>query len=218
MKRRIFLIPSLIAAGFFPGKADATPGVPIVKKADPQSILERLRIKHLFSLAGHRSHSSHSSHACHSSHASSSSGGYIPRSTYTSPTYSSPTYSPPTVPAVPPSVAPSPAPLYSAPVTTQPATPKSDAPAARVIATPTSPGASPSVPLKVLPGNSGKFKQIVMLVQSGLTAYGYYGVPLTGAVDEDTRAALKQMQQDNNLKVTGTITSEVLTAFGIAAQ
>ena len=57
-----------------------------------------------------------------------------------------------------------------------------------------------------------------MLVQSGLTAYGYYGGPLTGAVDEDTRAALRQMQQDNNLKVTGTVTAEVLTVFGISAQ
>lgn len=214
MKRRIFLIPSLIAAGFFTGKADAMPGMPIVKKPDPQSILERLRIKHLFSLAGHRSHSSHSSHASHSSHSSSSSGGYIPRSTYSSPSYSSPSYSPP----APPSVTPAPAPLYSPPAAAQPATPKSNAPAPAVTTPPTALGASPSVPLKVLPGNSGKFKQIVILVQSGLTAYGYYGGLLTGAVDEDTRAALKQMQLDNNLKVTGTITSEVLTAFGIAAQ
>jgi His-Xaa-Ser repeat protein HxsA len=77
---------------------------------------------------------------------------------------------------------------------------------------------SQNPPLKVLPGNSNKFKQIVMLVQSGLTAYGYYGGPLTGAVDEDTKAALRQMQQDNNLKVTGTVTAEVLNAFGISAQ
>ncbi|MFF0952333.1 peptidoglycan-binding protein [Rhizobium leguminosarum] len=41
---------------------------------------------------------------------------------------------------------------------------------------------------------------------------------MTGVVDEDTRAALSQMQKDNNLKITGSVTTEVLNAFGIAAQ
>jgi len=70
-------------------------------------------------------------------------------------------------------------------------------------------------PAKTLPGNSNKFRQVVIQVQSGLTADGYYAGALTGVVDADTRAALSQMQQDNNLKVTGTITTEVLDAFGI---
>ncbi|WP_409566803.1 peptidoglycan-binding domain-containing protein [Rhizobium leguminosarum] len=73
-------------------------------------------------------------------------------------------------------------------------------------------------PEKTLPGNSNKFRRIVIQVQSGLTAYGYYAGSLTGVVDEDTRAALSQMQKDNNLKVTGTVTTEVLNAFGIAAR
>ncbi|WP_409566640.1 peptidoglycan-binding domain-containing protein [Rhizobium leguminosarum] len=55
-------------------------------------------------------------------------------------------------------------------------------------------------------------------MQSGLPAYGYYAGSLTGVVDEDTRAALSQMQKDNKLKVTGTVTTEVLNAFGIAAR
>jgi His-Xaa-Ser repeat protein HxsA len=59
---------------------------------------------------------------------------------------------------------------------------------------------------------------IVIQVQSGLTAYGYYAGALTGVVDEDTKAALSQMQKDNNLKETGTITNDVLTAFGIEAR
>ncbi len=189
MKRRIFVIPSLIAAGFLPMQADAMPGATIIKKTDPQSILERLKLRHLYSLAGHRSHSSHSSH---SSHRSGSGGGYVPRTTYSAPTYN-----------------PAPAPLYSAPTFTAPA-----------VRTPPPAPATPKTvsPAKVLPGNSGKFKQIVILVQSGLTAYGYYAGALTGVVDEDTRAALTQMQTDNNLKVTGTITSEVLTAFGVEAR
>ncbi|NKQ74107.1 His-Xaa-Ser repeat protein HxsA, partial [Rhizobium sp. UPM1132] len=41
MKRRVFLIPSLLAAGFLPVKTDAMPLDPIVKKPDPHSILER---------------------------------------------------------------------------------------------------------------------------------------------------------------------------------
>ncbi|WP_246706224.1 peptidoglycan-binding domain-containing protein [Rhizobium leguminosarum] len=73
-------------------------------------------------------------------------------------------------------------------------------------------------PAKTLPGNSNKLRRIVIQVQSGLTAYGYYAGALTGVADEDTRAALTQMQKDNNLKITGTVTTEVLNAFGIAAQ
>ncbi|ACS58911.1 peptidoglycan-binding domain-containing protein [Rhizobium leguminosarum] len=73
-------------------------------------------------------------------------------------------------------------------------------------------------PEKTLPGNSNKFRRIVIQVQSGLPAYGYYAGSLTGVVDEDTRAALSQMQKDNKLKVTGTVTTEVLNAFGIAAR
>jgi len=49
-------------------------------------------------------------------------------------------------------------------------------------------------------------------LQSGLKANGYYADTLTGVADEDTRAALSQMQKDNSLKVTGTITTEVLDA------
>jgi hypothetical protein len=41
-------------------------------------------------------------------------------------------------------------------------------------------------PAKTLPGNSNKFRRIVIQVQSGLTAYGYYAGFLTGVVDEDT--------------------------------
>lgn len=189
MKRRIFLIPSLVAAGFLPAKSDAMPLQGVTKKLDPQSILERLKLRHIYTLAGHRSHSSHSSH---SSHRSGSGGGYLP-----STTYSSPSYDP----------APAPAPLYTTPTYTAPAVQNTTPSVPKAVA-----------PTKVLPGNSAKFKQIVILVQSGLTAYGYYAGSLTGVVDGDTRAALSQMQKDNNLKVTGTITTEVLTAFGIEAR
>ncbi|MGO7335831.1 peptidoglycan-binding domain-containing protein [Rhizobium leguminosarum] len=53
-------------------------------------------------------------------------------------------------------------------------------------------------------------------MQSGLKAYGYYA--LTGVADGNTRAALSQMQKENSLKVTGTITTEALDAFGIVVR
>ncbi|WP_427149130.1 peptidoglycan-binding domain-containing protein [Rhizobium leguminosarum] len=51
-----------------------------------------------------------------------------------------------------------------------------------------------------------------------LLASGATGRESCQCTDEDTRAALSQMQKDNNLKITGTVTTEVLNAFGIAAQ
>jgi His-Xaa-Ser repeat protein HxsA len=56
------------------------------------------------------------------------------------------------------------------------------------------------------------------MVQTGLKAFGYYDGPLTGVVDPATRSALQSMQQANNLKVTGTITSETLSALGVSAN
>jgi hypothetical protein len=56
-----------------------------VKKPQPPSILERLRLQHIFTLAGHPSHSSHRSHSSHSSHRSSSGGSYLPSPTYSAP-------------------------------------------------------------------------------------------------------------------------------------
>ncbi|MBB2908445.1 His-Xaa-Ser repeat protein HxsA [Rhizobium sp. RAS22] len=87
-----------------------------------------------------------------------------------------------------------PAPLYSAPAT------------------------PPAIPLKPLAGNTDKFKRIVMQVQTALTAYGYYSGLIDGQVGPGSKTALIAMQTDYNLKVTGTITPEVLNAFGIVAN
>jgi hypothetical protein len=73
-------------------------------------------------------------------------------------------------------------------------------------------------PAKTLPGNSNKFRHVFIQMQSGLTAYGEYAGALTGVVDAEMRAALGEMQKDNNLKTTGTITTEVQDAFGIVAR
>lgn len=70
----------------------------------------------------------------------------------------------------------------------------------------------------VLPGNSDKFKKIAMRVQLGLIAYGYYNGKVDGIIGKQSKAALSRFQSDYSLKVTGTITPEVLSALGISAQ
>ena len=161
MKKKRYLIPSLLMAGFVaPHEALAT--LPPTPKADPLDgstpLFDVFKLDHVYTLAGHSSHASHASHA---SHSSGSSGGYV-----------APLYVP--------------APAYQAPLVT-------------------------------LPGNSGKFTQIVTEVQTALIAWGYYSGPITGIVDAATRAALINLQKDWNLKQTGTITPEVLNSLKIAA-
>lgn len=75
----------------------------------------------------------------------------------------------------------------------------------------------PSSPA-IAPASQSAVKSIVMRVQLGLQAYGYYNGAIDGIVGKGTRAALVRFQTDYNLKVTGTITPEVLDAFKISAQ
>lgn len=209
-KRKVYLVSSLIAAGFMPSKSDATPITGLTEKKAPNTLFERLRVKQVYTLAGHSSHSSHASHA---SHASASGGGYtIPRGDYGD---SGSTYTPPDpMPRYSPNPGPvirSPTPIPNIPATTSTGT----YPAQTV------PQASTSVepaPLKALPGNSGKFRRIVIQVQTALIAFGYFSGPITGQVDAVTRGGLNRMQAAYGLKVTGTITPQVLTAFGISTN
>lgn len=181
MKKRLFAIPSLLAAGFLPTNTQALPTKPTLEgeSGKAKSLFDIFKLDHLYTLAGHRSHSSHSSHSSHRS----STGGY--------------SYIPP---------APSePAPLYTAP---SPSVPTYQAPAI----------APAPAPLKTLPGNTYKFKEIVQQVQFALLAFGYYSGEIDGEMNPELRAALLRMQADYSLKVTGTITPETLTALRIEAR
>lgn len=60
-----------------------------------------------------------------------------------------------------------------------------------------------------------QFTERAKRVQSGLTAYGYYTGDIDGKVGPATKAALSKFQKDFGLVITGTITPEVLSAFGI---
>jgi len=131
----------------------------------------------------------HRSHSSHASHSSHrSSGGGT--------VYRAPVYTAPKAPSTP---------LYTPPVSDSTA-PSSILPS------------SPDAALKVLPGNSDKFLEIAKQVQLGLYSWGYYSGVIDGVVGPATRTAISTMQADWNLKVTGTITPEVLNALKIVAE
>lgn len=130
----------------------------------------------------------HRSHSSHSSHSSHRSSS---SGGYAAPRPSAPAYTPP-----------------SSGTRNQSSTPPSSI-------LPSPPAAAAP---KTLPGNSGKFLEIVRKVQLALTSYGYYDGAIDGVIGKNSRAALSRFQSDYGLKVTGTITPEVLDAFGIAAR
>lgn len=197
MKRK-FLLPSLLAAGFTGGLTEpAIAAAPEVNPDVDPPLVGFFRQQHTYTLAAHGSHSSHGSHGSHSSHRSSSGGG-TPTPRYTAP-------------------APAPAPRYTAPAPapsyTPPTSQNSDStPPASILPSP------PRVAPRVLPGNSATFINIAMQVQTALYAYGYYTGPIDGIIGAESRSALSRFQSDFGLPVTGTITPEVLDAFGITAN
>ena len=72
--------------------------------------------------------------------------------------------------------------------------------------------------LPPLPGNSAKFRAIVVQVQTCLTLFGYDPGVIDGAVGAETAAAIRQFQQQWGFPITGTITPDVLNACGVAAR
>ncbi len=70
----------------------------------------------------------------------------------------------------------------------------------------------------VLPGHTKKFEEILKRVQAALYVYGYYTGAVDGRMGPETRTAISKYQKDYKLPVTGTVTPEVLNAFGIVAQ
>lgn len=212
MKRRVFLIPSLLAAGF--GSQDpvlaAQPQVTMTGGDDPNngSVLRNFSQDHLVTLASHSSHSSHSSHASHSS--GGGGGGHYSHTSHTS--HRSSTggydgggyYSPlPSAPAVP---APPPPPPVSVP-SVQPLFSNTDR-------------ASAPAPdgLPVLSGRTKRFAAIVRRVQIALLAQDLYHGPINGVVGPALRTALRGFQTKRGLEATGTITPATLDALMVSSQ
>lgn len=72
--------------------------------------------------------------------------------------------------------------------------------------------------LKVLPGNSGRFRKLITQVQLGLLAKGYEVGTVNGEVHARTVAALYRYQSDRGFVPSGKVTNEVLSSLGIVAQ
>lgn len=131
--------------------------------------------------------SAHRSHSSHSSHRShrSSSGGGY------------------TVPRV-----------YSPPVYTPPSRNYDSTPPTSILPSP--PAVAPKAGPATSPTEAAeKFKDVVRVVQLALQLYGYYTGPIDGIVGPETSTAISKMQADYGLKVTGTVTPEVLNALKI---
>jgi len=190
MKRARFLISSLSLAGFgLPDAAQAQFIHAVTTTGGDDP--NRTKLVQRFTQE-HRfilaGHRSHSSHSSHSSHRSGSGGGY----------------------SYPRLYSPTPVPRYTPTPTPRSSTPR---PTPSRDYTP-SPLFSPTP----LSGRTERFQDIARRVQLGLKTYGYYDGVIDGVVGVETRAALTRFQTDFTLKVTGTITPEVLDALKIVAD
>ena len=192
MKKRRFMISSLIMAGITPVPplhAQDTSGASAAgPEPDDGQWVERFAQDHAYQLAQHRSHSSHASH---SSHRSGSSGTYRAPST---------TPRPPSRPRTTP-----------APSRNQRSTPDSSV-------LPSSPATTDNPFSATEKPSAAKITMLIRRVQIGLTGQGYYRGAIDGIVGKETRAALVRFQTDKSLSVTGTITPEVLDALRIRAE
>jgi His-Xaa-Ser repeat protein HxsA len=184
-----FLIPSLLLAGFSSG--EATGGIDVDQLDEAKD-----RKSSMFDVFRQNhaytlaQHRSHASHGSHSSHRSSSGGGYTAPRTVT------------------PRAVPSP-PVYTVPQTNRNS---NSTPPSSILPSP------PAAATRVLPGNSATFQRIAIQVQTALMTYGYYNGAIDGIIGAGSRSALSRFQSDYGLRVTGTITPEVLDAFGISAN
>ena len=72
--------------------------------------------------------------------------------------------------------------------------------------------------LKILPGNSGKFRELVLRTQIALFSKGYQVGDVNGELHARTVAALYQYQDDMGQIPSGKVTNDVLSSLGIVAQ
>ena len=72
--------------------------------------------------------------------------------------------------------------------------------------------------LKILPGNSGKFRELVMRTQVALLSKGYHVGEINGELHARAVAALYKYQEDAGQIPSGKLTNEVLSSLGIIAQ
>ena len=71
--------------------------------------------------------------------------------------------------------------------------------------------------MKVLPGNTLKFKKILLRAQISLNSSGYDVGTMGNGMSAKTVAAIYRFQEDKGMIPSGKLTNEVLSALGIAA-
>ncbi len=74
---------------------------------------------------------------------------------------------------------------------------------------------APGVPGVTEENNSDMSAKQVRMVQEALQEEGYAPGRSDGAMDNDTRAAIREFQSDNNITVTGTVDSRTAQLLGI---
>ncbi len=72
--------------------------------------------------------------------------------------------------------------------------------------------------LKILPGNSGKFRELVMRAQIVLLSKDYHVGEINGELHARMVAALYKYQEDAGQIPSGKLTNETLSSLGIGAQ
>jgi His-Xaa-Ser repeat protein HxsA len=204
----VFLIPSLMAAGFVKPdtvQVNFTNMTSGGTQPGGATLFELFKQQHSVMLADHRSHSSHSSH---SSHRSGSTGGHFSHSSHTSHRSSYGGDDTPSATSTPgyPSYSPSGPNSNDGARSSSP----SDVSQSLFSAPPIGTGKLPS-----LSGRTKRFLNIVRRVQIGLLAQGVYDGPINGVVGPLTRSALRRFQSDHGLDVTGTITPATLDALKV---
>ncbi len=196
-----FAIAALAAAGFTSTTSSAQPPNQEQPKSnfldDIKKIVKSMTQPHEYTVAGHSSHYSHSSHASHGSHRS----YYKPPELEDDLVFKSET-----------------ADLENAASRNENSTPRNtvlpSSPAIAVL--PSSPAIAKK--LKVLPGNSSKFREVITAAQVALVARGYEAGPINGNLQAKTMAAVFKFQRDSGLLPDGKLTPEVLTALNVVAK
>lgn len=193
---RKFTVPSLLAAGVIPfGPTWADDSLAAASTRDStlldkvDALISGIEETHRYTLAAHYSHVSHASHGSHGSHQSHRSSGMRME---------------------PPSADVAVATLEGASTARN----ESSTPPSSIL--PSSPAIARK--LTVLPGNSNKFRDIVMRVQIALTQKGYEVGAVDGSLHARSIAAVYRYQSDAGIVPSGKITPETLTSLGIPAQ
>lgn len=194
MKRLFIAIPTLLAAGFMPAQGWAEDDSR-ADRHDKKSFLDNLEAivsdiseSHTYTLAQHQSHASHGSHGSHGSHRS---GGYAP----------------PNVPEDGRGLS---------FVSYEEGSGRNEMSTPRSTILPSSPAIAKKV--KILPGNSAKFKEIVSRLQIALLSQGYDVGQINGEMDAKTIAAIYHYQSRSGLIPSGRVSDETLGLLGIVAQ